>query len=505
MKSFTRFLPSTALALVILAPAARADLTGAEVWEDWKGYFEAMGYEVSGSESQTGDTLSVSDVAIVMNLPEDDSRFEMTWEKLTFTDVGDGSVKIGLPGTMPIAIDTMSRTDESWNIRLDFTQTGLDMSAAGESGDITYSYSADTVATELASVTVDGETMPEGDVAGRLAFAGLSGSTAVKVGAMREIRQTAKAEQLDYLIRLLGPEGATANASGTSQGIDLTSNLAIPLEAVDPNDPAAMLANGFAVDSAISFGANSGEFATTGPEGAIRGTTTSQGGELAVDMGSAGLAYSMVQNALQMAMTADATPLPIAFELGEFATKLLMPLTESDDPQDFALTASLVDLKVSEAIWMLFDPQGKLPRDPATAEIDLTGKMRVTSDLLDPALDVQPELGSGQAGNVDSVTLNALRLDLAGAELTGSGQVDFDNSQPMAGPVPEGSVDLKLSGGNGLLDNLVAMGILPDDQAMGARMMLGLFGVPTGEPDTLTSKIEFRKDGQILANGQRIK
>jgi hypothetical protein len=36
-------------------------------------------------------------------------------------------------------------------------------------------------------------------------------------------------------------------------------------------------------------------------------------------------------------------------------------------------------------------------------------------------------------------------------------------------------------------------------------MMMGLFAVPGDAPDTLNSKIEFTQDGQILANGQRIK
>ena len=72
-------------------------------------------------------------------------------------------------------------------------------------------------------------------------------------------------------------------------------------------------------------------------------------------------------------------------------------------------------------------------------------------------------------------------------------------------PKPVGAVDLSLSGGNGLLDKLIAMGLFPQEQAMGVRMMMGLFAVPGDAPDTLNSKIEFTQDGQILANGQRIK
>ena len=58
--------------------------------------------------------------------------------------------------------------------------------------------------------------------------------------------------------------------------------------------------------------------------------------------------------------------------------------------------------------------------------------------------------------------------------------------------------------GNGLIDKVTKMGLVPQDQAMGARMMLGMFAKPGEGTDTMTSKIEFNADGSIMANGQRI-
>ena len=72
-------------------------------------------------------------------------------------------------------------------------------------------------------------------------------------------------------------------------------------------------------------------------------------------------------------------------------------------------------------------------------------------------------------------------------------------------PKPTGSLDLTLVGGNGLIDKLVAMGLLPEEQAMGARMMMGLFAVPGDGEDSLKSKLEINEDGHVLANGQRLK
>ena len=40
---------------------------------------------------------------------------------------------------------------------------------------------------------------------------------------------------------------------------------------------------------------------------------------------------------------------------------------------------------------------------------------------------------------------------------------------------------------------------------MGARMMMSMFAVPGQGEDELTSKIEVTGDGQVKANGQRLK
>ena len=55
------------------------------------------------------------------------------------------------------------------------------------------------------------------------------------------------------------------------------------------------------------------------------------------------------------------------------------------------------------------------------------------------------------------------------------------------------------------LDKLIEMGLVSDQDAMGARMMMSMFAVPGSEPDTLSSTIEVNEQGHVLANGQRIK
>jgi hypothetical protein len=222
-------------------------------------------------------------------------------------------------------------------------------------------------------------------------------------------------------------------------------------------------------------------------------------------MGADGLAYAGAQKNVNVAVTAEGMPFPFEIAMAESGFNLAMPVSKSDEAQDFAFGLTLGSFTMSDMIWSMFDPAGQLPRDPATLVLDLAGKAKLLVDWMNP--DAAAQMG-GAPGEVEALQLNTLVVDAAGAKLQGSGDVTFDGAGPSMVPGmgnPVGDVNLTLDGGNGLLDKLVAMGLLPQDQAMGARMMMGLFAVPGTEPDSLKSRIEFTQDGQILANGQRIR
>jgi hypothetical protein len=84
--------------------------------------------------------------------------------------------------------------------------------------------------------------------------------------------------------------------------------------------------------------------------------------------------------------------------------------------------------------------------------------------------------------------------------LAGTGAFTFDNS--MGIPMPLGEANVTVTGANALIDGLIATGLLSEDDAMGARMMMGMFMVPGANADELTSKIEAKEGMQILVNGQ---
>ncbi|TAG15734.1 MAG: DUF2125 domain-containing protein, partial [Rhodobacterales bacterium] len=94
-----------------------------------------------------------------------------------------------------------------------------------------------------------------------------------------------------------------------------------------------------------------------------------------------------------------------------------------------------------------------------------------------------------------------------GVEVAAKGALTFDNDDLVTFegvPAPSGNLNITIKGANGLIDNLIAMGLLPADEALMPRMMLGLFARPGAAADELTSVIEF-KDGGLFANGQKLK
>jgi hypothetical protein len=138
--------------------------------------------------------------------------------------------------------------------------------------------------------------------------------------------------------------------------------------------------------------------------------------------------------------------------------------------------------------------------------VDISGAAQLDVALMDAEQAQALAMKPGFPGKIENLSLNALTIDAVGLNVDGSGEFTFDNADTTTFPGmprPDGMVTINVTGANALIDNLIAMGLIPADQAMMPRMMLGMFAKPVGE-DALQSVIEV-KDGQVLANGQRIR
>ncbi len=172
-----------------------------------------------------------------------------------------------------------------------------------------------------------------------------------------------------------------------------------------------------------------------------------------------------------------------------------MPLKKADQPMPARILINMTGVKASDTLWGMIDPTGSLPRDKATLNIDLSANLKWLVDVVSAsnASDIPME--------VQDVTINDITLDVAGARLNGKGSAVLDNTKMP--PEPVGAVDLELVGGLGLLDKLVALGLVPQDQGQMVKMFSGMFAVPVGE-DHLTSKIEMKAGGSIFVNGNQV-
>ncbi len=187
----------------------------------------------------------------------------------------------------------------------------------------------------------------------------------------------------------------------------------------------------------------------------------------------------------------------------EIAWDFSLPLPKQPVAQEAEMGLRIDGLQLSKAVWNMIDRAQILPRDPMDVAVDLRVGLRWLRDawLLTP----QDLTGDEAPVVVETVTLNDARLSAMGSELVAKGALaalpaDLFGSTSE----PVGVVDLTLTGGLTLLDNLVAAGLLAPDQAAGAKLILGLFSTEGAAPDIRHSHIEMRADGSIFANGAQL-
>ena len=210
--------------------------------------------------------------------------------------------------------------------------------------------------------------------------------------------------------------------------------------------------------------------------------------------------------ALTVTIASPDIPLPeVGLDLGELAFGLVMPAAKSAKPAPFTYTTRIVDLKLPEALWAMIDPAAKLAHDPATLVIDTNGTATMTKDIMADALAI--EGGSTEPpGVLNTLHIPQILARALGAEIKASGAFTFDPSDTSTipgVPLPTGKIDIKATGVNALINNLVAMGLVPQDQAMQGRMMLSMFAMNDMTKDETTSTLEF-KDKHFFANGQQL-
>lgn len=502
---------ATVIATLMSTTAVYADFTPEQAWETFVSMAELQGATVTaGSETRDGDTLTASDV--VMDFAHlVDGEFEdedlptvaYTSPSIVLTDNGDGTVAMTFPEDSKFTIvfpdsaeaDEISATISAPSYVSTFSGTPTEYTVDTVGGAMTVSL--DPIAVD--SITFDTKTV--------IGLEGLKTSTTYTVGDLvntsSEVAIAAITASSDFVIP--GDEGAFKL---DAQLNDIASSSTGAMVAgIGPHDTVAQLVGGMFAKGNLTIGASGVNIFADTPDGVLDVVATTGASTLDFDMDKAGFAVSGSSSDIVRTFTVPGMPLPpltVAAAGAEFGLSAPFSNTEVGE---FGLLTKFSDLTIDDTLWGMFDPAAILPRDAIDITLDTSGSLKWLVDLF--ADDVEDQfLNSEMPVELNAFQLNELLISAVGAKATGSGAVEFDLTDTVTFdglPAPVGKFSFALEGANGVLDKIVEMGFLTAEDAMGARMMSGMFMKAGEGDDVLLSDIEMTEDKQVLVNGVRVK
>ena len=481
--------------------AAFAEVTAQQVWDSWKSQMDAYGQNAVtvGSETMSGNTLTVTDLGIDFN--DGTTEAKGTIPNITLTENGDGTVSVTMSDSYPITISEPGDADQNRVVVL-LKTAGMKLDVMGDPDNMTYDFAAARYTISIDEAVEKGVAIP---VEAAVNLNDLAGTYQMQVGDLRQINYDMTAGSLDMLLD--AKDGAdTVTMSGQSTDLAMQGRLAMPL-VMNSDKPEEMFANGMMFNGSYTIARSAYLFDVQNSGDSMNGTVSVGKSEVMGSLDKTMMAYDVGINDIAVSANSQNLPFPVNVALADTVFGFSMPLAKTDEPAPFSTRIGLTDLTVNDEIWGLIDPGSQLPHDPATIQIDVTGTGKLFADMMDPAQAESMATGKTPPGELNTLNLNTLKLAIAGALITGDGAFTFDNTDltTFEGfPRPEGTLNLQADGINGLMDKLVAMGLVPEQQIMGARMMMGMFATVVGD-DKLTSTVVVNPAGQVMVNGQRIK
>ncbi|MCA0272162.1 MAG: hypothetical protein LCH69_08855 [Proteobacteria bacterium] len=496
MKLQARTLGAALLALLLGAPCARADVTAADVWQAITGFYAAQGRSLTSADTrQEGDTLVITGARF--GAPREVALLRLEVPELRLRELGDGRVELSASDRITATVKSPVDGRYAAGTQLDVTKTGGKAFVSGTAGDMSFDFDAPELTVATAATQVAGRSLPARVVLtltegkGKTRITGTSTLTADTEAAFAALRFDVTGAGTGT-----GAEDAEApfHVTGTLNGVKHIRGLLLPA-GTSPEDMPAALAAGYKEESRLRFASGTVNADIRGGADTSNFQAGLADGEVSAVLGRDGVVLALRTGASHAVLQMPELPVPAEAGFAEARLALSLPVAPETEAEPFAALLKLGDLTLSEGVWAVFDPTADLPRDPMTAIVDVSGRMRLYGSLLAEA----DEEGGKLPAEVEAVSLNELKLSALGAVVTGKGAATIDGSSGQ--PVPVGSADVDMKGLGGLIGKLADMGLLPQEQAMGLRMSLALFTVPTGE-DSAKSRIESDAEGNVRVNGQ---
>jgi len=483
----------SAFALTLASPALA--VTAEELWAEWQQQSAAMNQTLAAEEVVPGDgTLTLR--GMTSTYTDADVSTVGRFDELVMTENDDGSVTVEPSDTYAFTVTFEdSPGAPPVNLGINLIAPDLVITASGDTGARIYDYTASRITIEDGEISGGDGPPPTIDMMfGIEDFAAtyeidgtdpedLAYSSTSSFSGMAGVLDVVPPPDEQGRLKVSLSIGAMS-----SSGSGRLGNLGDLAENPDT------IPEGFDLTGEVTYGSASMDLTFEHPTDPFNVFASNDGGSLSGTFSEDVFDYRIVTTGSSTHIAGPDLPVPIEFTVGSAEIALRMPLAASEEDQPVAARLAYEDIVVSPQVWALADPEQAFPRDPISIIADLTGAVRLTTDLM----GADPSTMAAPPGELRNLTLNELRITAGGATLTGSGSAEF-----APGPVPQpvGSVDLQLSGGNALLDTLQGAGIVPIEQLAMVRGMLGAFARPGASPDTLESTIEFTEGGGITANG----
>lgn len=495
----------SASVFALMASTAVADIKAEDVWAQYQAIATATGGTMTGTATRDGDALTVSDVNMAYALPFGIAQIDVAVSDITLTDNVDGTVVYAPSAPITISANINVQGEDPVGITLNAATEGYVTTASGTPDDITYVSKADKMV-----ITVDALDLPDDlvvNVDGDITMTDYSGESRIAIADMITLTETSNfgSQAFDLNITGDGFEMQQSSITGPMSGETSTVLMADGADIMNltPAFAAGMMFK-IATDAASSESTQKmfvdGEL--------VSSQVTSSGRQVGnVTLDKNGLSLGADIATISAEMTTPELPFPVAFDFTRFGVEMGMPIMASEAEQDVKYMIDLEGLRVAPELWSLIDPAKALPHDPADVKIDLSAKVINGIDLFDVPGWMQREQTGDFPITIEDLTINAARVAALGAVATADGGFAFDNTdlETFDGmPRPEGDATLVVNGANTVIDLLIGAGLMSEDDAMGARMGIGMFGRVTGD-DEITAKVEVNAEGHVLVNDQRMR
>jgi hypothetical protein len=491
-----------AATLTFCATASFADVSAQEVWDNWQIFGKSMGQSYDARLVMEGDTLVAHDVTIdISGFSSDFMSLGGAIPKVILKELGNGTVEITIPesATYTSTVKGNPLLDlEPFNVSNTITMENT-IVASGTPSEITYNILPGTVTYVTDKQTQDGIVLVPEQL---ITLLGVHGKTSAKIQEDRLF------SDID-----IQADAVTAVSNGTTELATLESSFkAAPLnvtasfanDATTSDDPMGFVTS-LEGNFSYALGDTTFDITTGTPAQLMHISGEMQEAQIAASIADGSMSYTGTSTNTELVVDGSAIPFPqLDFGIGATEFGLTMPILANTDPKPVGMKLVVEKLRLPDIAWMMIDPQGQIPHDPAALKIDLSGNMLSTIDLMNPTA-MMDMAGEKMPFQPIDLTLNELFLSVAGATLTGEGDavfVDDISSTLSASPFKTAQATLSLTGGIALIDTLSQTGLVPPQMSTSVKMMLGIFARPGDAPDTFTSDIELKDSGALTINGQ---